>query len=122
MTNKYQVLCNIEIKNIFLTINYNTQESERVPIIMKWLGQEGFRFMQILSDKEKEKCRTCTGLFKVLTGKLNPQCNETILSLQYCKLTRKQNKNVTESVGYLRIKAKMNISIRKKTEGYMNNL
>ena len=36
---KYEELCNfeIEVKNIFLTNSYNTQESETVPIILNWL-------------------------------------------------------------------------------------
>ena len=39
---KYQELCNfpLEVKNIFMTNNYETQESERVPIILNWLGGE----------------------------------------------------------------------------------
>ena len=36
---KYQELCNfeIEVKNIFITHNYNTQESESISVILKWL-------------------------------------------------------------------------------------
>ena len=39
-TEKYQELCNIEIKvkNIFLTNRYDTQGSKRVPIALNWLG------------------------------------------------------------------------------------
>ena len=40
---KYQELSNfkVEEKNIFMTNIYNTQESERVPIILNWLGWKG---------------------------------------------------------------------------------
>ena len=36
-----------------MTDSYNTQERERVPIILNWLGQEGLRFMRSLNDKEQ---------------------------------------------------------------------
>ena len=45
------------------------------------------------------------GLFEVKSEKFKPQCNETILSLQYCKLIRQQSEQAEELVGYLRIKA-----------------
>ena len=40
-----------------MTNNYNTQESDREPIILIWLGQKGLRFIQTLNDEEKERCR-----------------------------------------------------------------
>ena len=33
---------------------YNREENEKVLKFMNWLGFEGFRFVQTLSDKEKE--------------------------------------------------------------------
>ena len=46
-TNIYQELCNFEteVKNIFMTIMYNTDESDRVPIIVKWLCWKGLRYV-----------------------------------------------------------------------------
>ena len=53
---KYQELCNfeIEVKNIFMTNNYNRQENERVSITLNWLCWEGIRFMQTLSDENNK--------------------------------------------------------------------
>ena len=41
----------------------------------------------------------------MLCEKFQPYHNEIFWSLQYCKLTREQSENVTEWIGYLRIKA-----------------
>ena len=41
----------------------------------------------------------------MLSNKFKPQHNETILSLHYCKVTRAQNKNAKEWIGYLKVKA-----------------
>ena len=45
---KYQKLCSFEMdsKNIFMTNCYNTQERERVPLILNWLGRERVSFLQ----------------------------------------------------------------------------
>ena len=43
------------------------------------------------------------GLFKVLSEKLKSQNNETVLSLQYCKLIKEQNVNAEEWMDHLRI-------------------
>ena len=66
---KHQKQCNfeIEVKNIFMTDDYNILKSKRVPRILKWLGREGLRFMQTLNEEEQERCRTSMGLFKVLS-------------------------------------------------------
>ena len=45
------------------------------------------------------------GLFEVLNEKFKLQHNATILSLQYCKLIKEQNKNGKEWMDHLRIKA-----------------
>ena len=75
MANKYQELFNfkIEVNNIFMMNNCSTQEIERVPIILNWLGWEGLRFVQTLNDEEQEKCRTSTGLFKVTNAATSKQ-------------------------------------------------
>ena len=58
-----------------MTNNYNIQESDRVPIILNWLGHEGFRFVQMLNNEEQEKYKTSTGIFKILSDKFKPQHN-----------------------------------------------
>ena len=55
----------------------------------------GLRLIEMLNDKEQEKCRTSTGLSEVLSDKFKPQYNE-ILSLQYWKLVREQKENSKE--------------------------
>ena len=107
VADKYRELCNfeIEVKNIFIINNYKTHESKSVPIILNWIGQEGVRFMQTLNDKEQGNCRTSAGLFELLSDKFKSKYNETILSLQYCKLLREQNEDAKGWIGYLRIKA-----------------
>ena len=52
---KYKELSNleIEIKIIFMTNNYNTQESEWIPIILNWLGWEVLIFMVTLYHEEQ---------------------------------------------------------------------
>ena len=50
-TGKYHELCNfgIQVKNIFITNNYNIQESEKFPITVNWFGHKGLR---LLNEKE----------------------------------------------------------------------
>ena len=55
---------------------------------MKWSGCDRVRFMQGLNVIEQEKYRTSAQLFEVLCEMFQPQHKETLLSLQYCKLTR----------------------------------
>ena len=61
--------------------------------------------MQTLNDDDQERCRTSIGLLKVLSEKLKSHNNETIWSLQHCKLVREQNENAEGRMGCLRIKA-----------------
>ena len=42
---------------------------------MNWLGHEGLRFIQTLTDNEQVKCKTGWGFFKVLSEKFKPQHN-----------------------------------------------
>ena len=56
---------------------------------------------QKLTDNEQEKCQTSYGLFKVLSEKFKLQHNETISSLQYCKLVREEKESDKERMGYL---------------------
>ena len=80
---KYQELHSVEIqlRNIFMTNNYNTQDSKSVPIILNWLDQERLTFVQRLNDGEQERCQAKIGLFELLSDKFKPQCNETMLPL-----------------------------------------
>ena len=71
-----------------MTKSYNIEYSERLLIIMNWLGGKGLQFVQTITEEEKEKCNSSTGLFDSLNKKLRSMHNETILSLQYCKLSR----------------------------------
>ena len=84
--------------------NYNIQESMKVPIILNLPSREGLRFVETLNDQEKQQCKTGTGLFKIKCDKFKCQYNKVILSLQYCKLTRKQNKNTEEWRDQLQMK------------------
>ena len=65
------------------------EENEKMPIILDWLGHEGLRFVQTLTDNEQEKFKVSSDLF-TLSEKFKPQHNETILSLQYCKLIKEE--------------------------------
>ena len=106
VVDEYQELCNfeIEVKNIFMTNSSHTQESERVLIILNWLGWEGLGFVQTLKKEKQDKYRTNTGLFEVLGEKFKLQDNKTVLSLQYCKVIGEQNEKSEEWIGHLRIK------------------
>ena len=44
--------------------------------------------IQILTEAEQEACRVVEGMFEIFHEKFKPQKDETILYLQYCKLSR----------------------------------
>ena len=98
---RYSKLCNFKtgIKNIFMTNNYNMQGSEKVPIILTWLGWEKPRFVQTLNDEDQAKCKTSMGFFKMLCDKFKPQYNETILSLEHYTIAMEKNENAKERMG-----------------------
>ena len=75
---KYNELNNFktEVRNIFLMNNHNIEESEKVPIIMNWLGCAGLRVVHALTDSEQEKCKTSSGLFVILIDVFKPLCND----------------------------------------------
>ena len=56
-------------------------------------------------SEEKDMCSTLEGLFQILTNKFRPHFNETIISLQLCKLSRQDGENVEECMGRLQISA-----------------
>ena len=51
------------------------------------------------------KSKNGVELFELLSEKIRPQQNRTILSLQYCKLIREQSQNADEWMGHIRMKA-----------------
>ena len=61
--------------------------------------------MLTLNDEEQERCKTIMGLFGVLSEKFNPQHNEAILFLKYCKIIREQSENAEKCNGHLRLTA-----------------
>ena len=65
MPDEYHELNNfeIEVRNFFLINNYNIQDSEKVPIIINWLGCDSLRLVKILNNRKQEKCKTRSGLF-----------------------------------------------------------
>ena len=56
-----------------------------------------------LNNEEQEKCKHIQGYLRYY-DKFKPQHNETVLSLQYCKLTSQQKENIKEWMVCQRIK------------------
>ena len=65
------------------------------------LGREGLHSFRLSQKKNKTHANFC-GLFGIITIKFRPQYNKTILSLQYCKLSR-QAETAEDWIGRLRI-------------------
>ena len=63
-----------------MTNSYNIEESKKVPIIMNWLGCEGLRFIQMLTDDKQEKCQKSTGLSEVLSKTFNLSTMKNIVA------------------------------------------
>ena len=61
--------------------------------------------MQTLIKGMQAACRNIEGLFQAFSEKLRPQHNETILSFQYCKLSRQGKEIAEEWMGRLRMNA-----------------
>ena len=70
--------------------------------------------------KQQEKCKTSTELFIILNKEFSPQHNETILSLQYCKLIREQRKMLNNGWAASELR-QMNANIKKKKEDRVIN-
>ena len=76
----------MEVIKTFWTNNYSLRYTEKVLIIENWLGRKGLWF--ICSNKtEEEACVTVENSFKTFSERFKPQHSETIVSLQYCKLS-----------------------------------
>ena len=80
----------IEVANVLQAEPYDLSEERKVCIIKNWLGKEGLQFIKTLNNTEKEEWKSATELLNVLKEKFRPQHNEIILTLQYCKLQRKE--------------------------------
>ena len=89
----------LEINNI-LSMN-NTPQAEQLVMVKNWFGRRGLQFLETLTVEEKTICRPLEGLFETLSNKFKLQYNETIKSLQFQKLCRKDGKNTEEWMGRL---------------------
>ena len=84
----------LEVNNIIST--YRTPQAEQLAIVKNWLGRKGLQFMELLTHAEKDRCNTLEDLFIILTNMFRPKFNETIKSLQVCKLSRQNGENAEE--------------------------
>ena len=92
----YKELQNFRLEVSSMLQNYNSCQTEKVSVIKNWLGREGLQLLAALTDKIQEACNNEKGLFDTLNRKFRPQYNETIKSLQLCKLIRQSNESVEE--------------------------
>ena len=140
-TDKYQELWNfkIEVKNIFMTNSYNTQDNERThlystgfaeaithktmkePIYTQLALQRGSTICSNIEWEEQEECKTSKGLFEVLRENIKPHYSKTKLSLQYYKLIREQSENAERGQTTSELR-QINVNIKKKIEHSKNNL
>ena len=99
---RYVELLNFEmgVANVLQSEAYDFSEERKVPIIKNWLDRDGLSFIHTLKNIEKEACKSSTGLFNVLKEKFRTQHSEMILSLQYCKLQRKENESAQDNWVY----------------------
>ena len=95
----------MEVKNIFMTKSCDIEDSERMLIIMTWLGHDGLHSVQKLAEEKIEKFKSSVAILNIPNDKLRCQHNETILSLQYCKLSREEHESAKDQMGQLGIKA-----------------
>ena len=100
---RYVELLNFEMEvlNIFQAKAFDLNDEEKLPFIKNWLGREGLQFIQTSTNTEKEACKSVTGLFNVLKEKFMPHHNKMILSVQYCKLHKKENESTQKCMGRL---------------------
>ena len=89
----------LEVNNVLTT--YSTLQAEQVAIVKNWLDRKGLQFLESLTNEEKVVCSTLEGLFHILTNKFRLQFNETIKSLQFCKLSRQDGESTEEWMGRL---------------------
>ena len=70
-----------------------------MPIIKTWLGRQGLKFLEALTQDKQEPYITVEDLFETLNSKFGSQHNNTILSLQHCKLSRQNNETAEQWMG-----------------------
>ena len=61
---------------------------------------------QSLIQAQQEAHNATQNIFKTFSSKVKHQCNETVKSIQYCKLNMHHSKNAEEWMKRLRIAAK----------------
>ena len=83
---KYDELQNFQVEASNMLQNYNLGQREGVSVIKNWVDREGLQLMAHLTKEEQDGCNDEKGLFENLRKKFKPQFNETIKSLQFCKL------------------------------------
>ena len=88
LTNKYAECGNfkLEVNNIFKI--YNINQSDNILMLKNWLDGWGLQLIETLTQAEWEACITVGDLFEMQNKTIRPQHNATILSFQYCKLSR----------------------------------
>ena len=87
--NKYPELLNLEIEEKKChDQNYNITDSEKVLVIMNWLGCKGLHFMQ--TEEDQEICKSSASLSTIFNAKFKQQYNWTILSKQYFTFSREK--------------------------------
>ena len=89
----------LEVNNILMP--YSTPQAQQLAMVKIWLCRNGLQFIVSLTSEEKYLCNTLEGLFKILTNKFRPEFNETIKSLQFCKLSRQDAENAEEWMGWM---------------------
>ena len=52
------------------------------------LGRKGLQLLETFTEAEQGKCEMSKGLFQTLSTKFKLRYNDTIKSLQFCKLAR----------------------------------
>ena len=82
------------------TIHQNRTVSNSKELVRK----KGSTVLRI-SDKEKVMCSMLEGLIKMLSNTFRLQFNETIKSLQFCKLSRQDEASAGEWIGRFSLSA-----------------
>ena len=100
---KYSKTQNIQVRGKWYISNIQYTSGRTASSGTHWLGRKVLKFIESLASEEKDTCSTLEGLFKILTNKFRLQFNETIISLQFCKLSRQDGENAEEWIGRLRL-------------------
>ena len=93
---KYEEPQNFKLEVNNMLQNYNLHQTEKVSIIRNWQGREGLQLVATLTQDEQEACNNEKSLFNMLNRKFKPHYNETMKSLQFCKLVGQSNEIMEE--------------------------